>query len=67
MKDNLQQLTSDLETLADWKEDLAAPIRRAEICFQSSVGLSDERRADLLHEGSAWHRAANAIVKRASE
>ena len=53
----------NLEVLADWKEDLAARITRAEICFQTSVGLSDRRRDALLREGRAWQRAANAIVK----
>jgi len=62
----LGQLTDDLETLAEWKEDLEARSRRAEICFKSSVGLSDERRAELLHEGNAWKRAADALVKRLS-
>ena len=58
------KLVDDLETLADWRDDLGARIKRAEICQQSSVGLSDERLEDLLHEGSAWKRAANSIVKR---
>jgi hypothetical protein len=62
-KSDLDRLVAELETLADWKEDLAARIARAELCFQTSVGLSDERREDLLHEGRAWHRAANAITK----
>ena len=61
---DLHKLVSELETLADWKEDLAARIRRADLCFQSSVGLSDERREELLHEGLVWTRAANAITKR---
>jgi hypothetical protein len=60
----LDRLLDDLETLASWREDLDARIRRAEICFQSSVGLSDERRDELLHEGNAWKRAANGVVKR---
>jgi hypothetical protein len=46
--DSLNQLTDDLETLPAWREDLDARSRRAEICFQSSVGLSDERRDALL-------------------
>jgi alpha-D-ribose 1-methylphosphonate 5-triphosphate synthase subunit PhnH len=58
------QLLSDLDTLAEWKADLASRVRQAELCFHSSVGLSDERRDALLHEGSAWHRAANSITKR---
>jgi alpha-D-ribose 1-methylphosphonate 5-triphosphate synthase subunit PhnH len=61
------QLLSDLETLAEWKADLASRIARAELCFHSSVGLSDERREALLHEGGAWHRAANSITKRVTK
>jgi hypothetical protein len=63
-KSTVDRLLSDLETLADWKEDLAARIRQAELCQKSSVGLSDERLDNLLHEGSAWKRAANGVVKR---
>jgi len=63
-KSTLDKLADDLETIAVWKEDLAARIRRADLCFQSSVGLSDERREELLHEGRVWTRAANAITKR---
>ena len=57
------KLCDDLETLASWKEDLGARIARADLCFQSSAGLSDERREALLHDGKAWHRAANAIME----
>jgi hypothetical protein len=64
MSSTIDKLCDDLETLAAWKEDLAARVARAELCFQSSVGLSDERRGDLLHEGRSWHRAANALSKR---
>jgi hypothetical protein len=47
-KDDLQQLASDLETIADWKEDLVRRTRAAELCQASSVGLADERRSALL-------------------
>ena len=60
----LDRLLDDLETVASWREDLDARIRRAQLCLESSVGLSDERQDALLHEGSAWKRAANSIVKR---
>jgi hypothetical protein len=62
--DDLRQLTSDLETLAYWKEDLAARICRVELCFQSSVGILEEQRDRLLREGDAWKRACNSIMKR---
>jgi hypothetical protein len=58
------KLVDDLETLADWRDDLNARIKRAQICQTTSVGLSDERLDALLHEGSAWRRAAHSIVKR---
>jgi hypothetical protein len=61
-KSTINRLLDDLETLAAWKEDLDARIRRADICMNSSVGLSDERLDDLLHEGSAWKRAANGLI-----
>jgi hypothetical protein len=63
-KSTVHRLLDDLETLAAWKEDLQARIRQAELCQKSSVGLSDERLDNLLHEGSAWRRAANGVVKR---
>jgi hypothetical protein len=63
-EDELRKLTSDLEVLADWKDDLDYRLRRAELIFQTSVGLLDEHRDILLREGRAWKRAANAIVKR---
>ena len=63
----VDRLLDDLETLAAWREDLDSRIRRADICLNSSVGLSYERQDDLLHEGRAWNRAANHVVKRLSK
>ena len=63
-KSSVDRLLDDLETVAAWREDLDARIKRAQLCLESSVGLSDERQDALLHEGGAWKRAANAIVKR---
>ena len=63
----INRLLDDLECLAAWREDLESRIRRADICMNSSVGLSYERQDDLLHEGSAWKRAANHVVKRLSK
>ena len=62
-----ERFLDDLECLAVWREDLDARIRRADICLNSSVGLSAERQDELLHEGSAWKRAANHVVKRLSK
>ena len=58
------KLCDDLETLAAWKEDLNYRLRRAELIFQTSVGIRDETRDELVREGQAWVRAANAIAKR---
>jgi hypothetical protein len=62
--DDLDQLTSDLETVADWRDSLAARVRRAELCFYSSVGLLEEARDKLVREGEAFMRACNSIMKR---
>jgi hypothetical protein len=63
-KSTINRLLDDLETIAAWREDLDARIARAEICFHSSVGLSDERREALVHEGRVWDRAARHMEKR---
>ena len=63
-KEDFHQLSLDLETLADWKEDLARRTRAADLCAQSSVGLADETMNRLLGEGKAWLRACNGVLKR---
>jgi len=63
-KDDLRQLTSDLEVLASWREDLSARINRVELLFQSSIGIFEEQRDRLIREGEAWKGACNSIVKR---
>ena len=63
-KTTRERFLDDLETMAAWREDLDARKRRAEICQHSSVGLSDERLEALVHEGRAWNRAANHLIKR---
>jgi hypothetical protein len=63
-KSTFERLLSDLETLADWKEDWEARSRRAHICNMSSVGLSDERREALVHEGRCLLRSINGVLKR---
>jgi hypothetical protein len=63
-KSTLGRAADDLETLVDWLLDLDARKRRAEICQHSSVGVSDQRLADLEHEGRCWNRAANHLIKR---
>jgi hypothetical protein len=66
-KDDLkdfQQLTDDLEKLAEWKENLAFRSRRADICFNSSVGILEEHIERLEREVKAWSGVANSLVKR---
>jgi hypothetical protein len=60
----INRAADDLKTLVDWLEDFNARKARAELCQQSSVGLSDERLDDLVHEGKALNRAMNHLVKR---
>jgi hypothetical protein len=61
---NLDQLTADLETLADWKDDLSDRISRLELCSQSSVGVHDGQRDRLIREGEAFKHACNSLMKR---
>ena len=61
---DFQQLTDDLEKLADWKEDLAFRLRRADVCFNSSVGILEEDIERLGREVEAWKGVANSLVKR---
>ena len=56
-KEDTPQLADDLETLADWKEDLVRRTRAADLCAMSRAGLADETLNKLLHEGKAWLRA----------
>ena len=63
-KTTRERFLDDLECLAAWREDLDARIRRADICMNSSVGLSYERQDALLHEGRVWNRAINHLIKR---
>ena len=53
---------SDLETVAAWKEDLNTRLRRAELCFQT-IGLSDERREELIHEANCFKRVCQFLAE----
>lgn len=44
---DFERCIEDLETIAGWRDELAARIRRAELCFEF-VGLDPEEQ-DLLH------------------
>ena len=61
---DFQQLTDDLEKLADWKEDLALRLRKADLLFNSSVGILEEDIERLGREVEAWKGVANSLVKR---
>ena len=60
MSHDLQRVTDELQTVAEWREDFASRLRRAELCFQS-IGLSEERRAELIHEGEALKRVCEFL------
>jgi hypothetical protein len=47
--DDVRQLTRDLETIADWREDLASRLSRAWLCFDH-CGISDEEVQALSDE-----------------
>jgi hypothetical protein len=57
---DVRQLTHDQQTLCDWRDDLVSRLRRAELCFQT-IGLSEERRAELIHEAEAFKRVCRAV------
>jgi hypothetical protein len=61
---DFQQLTDDLEKLAEWKEDLTFRLRRADILFNSSVGILEDHIDRLGREVEAWKGVANSLVKR---
>ena len=62
MRHDIRRLTSDLQTMADWKDDLAARLRIAELCFQT-IGLSEGRREALIHESECFTRACRALAE----
>jgi hypothetical protein len=63
-REDRDQLLADLETVADWHLDLNRRLRAAHLCEASSVGLANERREALLHEGRCLLRAMNGVTKR---
>ena len=58
----VHDLISDLEIIADWKEDLTARLQRAELCFQT-IGLSDECREELIHEANCFKRVCQFLAE----
>jgi hypothetical protein len=61
---DFQQLTDDLEKLAEWKEDLAFRLRRADLLFNSSIGILEEHIERIEREVKEWSGVANSLVKR---
>jgi hypothetical protein len=66
-KSTIHLLCDDIDAIVDWKADYEARARRAHLCNMSSVGLSDERREELIHEGRCLLRALNGVLKRLSD
>lgn len=60
--DDVRQLTGNLEALAEWRDDLASRLRRAELCFQT-IGLSEERREELERESEAFKRVCAWLAR----
>jgi hypothetical protein len=60
--DDLKQLTDRLVVIADWRDDLHARIRTAQLCFET-IGLSEERRAALVHEADCFNRVCSDMAK----
>jgi hypothetical protein len=63
-KSTFARLADDFKTAVDWLIDWDERSRRAHLCNMSSVGLSDERREALLHEGRCLLRTVNGVLKR---
>ena len=59
---DVRRLTRDLRTVAEWQEDYDSRLRRAELCFQT-IGLSEERRAELVHEGETLKRIYRVLAE----
>ena len=62
-RDELRQLTDRLEIIADWKQDIQTRIDRAQLCFEL-IGLSEERHAELIREGTALKRLCRSLADR---
>jgi hypothetical protein len=51
----MRRRLDEIATAFDWLEDLLSRNARAELAFQT-IGLSDERRDELIHESHALLR-----------
>ena len=59
--DDLRRLTRDLETIADWLDDLRSRIDRAHLCFQL-FGLETEDQEALEAEVRKFKQACAALL-----
>ena len=59
---NLPSITKDLEVIADWRDRLAAKIRRAQICFEF-VGLDPEDQDRLVYEVDNFKRICRLLAE----
>jgi hypothetical protein len=58
---DLRRLTRDLETIADWKADLASRLRRAELRFEF-MGLDADEQEQLAAEVAAFSQVCHGLV-----
>ena len=59
--DDLRRLIRDLETIADWKDDLKAKLERAQLCFQV-FGLEPEKQEALEAEVHKFKQVCAALL-----
>jgi hypothetical protein len=61
---DLIRLTADLETVADWKDELAGKIRRAALCFElvDVVHVEMTEIEDLAAEVSTFRSVCHALA-----
>ena len=59
--DDVRQLTRDLETIADWREDLASRLSRAWLCFDY-CGISDEEVQAFSDEVAYFARLCRSLL-----
>jgi hypothetical protein len=58
--DDLRRLTRDLETIANWNDDLRDKVDRARLCFEL-IGLDPEEQEALEAEIRRFKQAVAAL------
>jgi hypothetical protein len=56
------QRAFDLETVADWKDDLQKRIRRAELCFEL-IGFGQDEMEDLQAEAQRFREVCARLAE----